>query len=219
MTSGDKIKEIRQKRGLTQDELAQRIGIKRGTLAQYEANRRQPKLETLKKFAQALDVPWYELSRPDSLEWAELVKFLSENSKNFSNISAMEIYRNFTAQRADKLIDTEGLSTKKAVNLAQNVFEDELKTMQLVNRLNELGKSVAFRMIAQIHDSQLTLENILVDELLNREHIEAILSSLEELTLIPEFCENPELAARRKKACEQNPAGDDSEENAPTEKV
>lgn len=42
MTTGEKIRELRKAQGLTQEELAQKIGIKRGTLAQYEAGKRSP---------------------------------------------------------------------------------------------------------------------------------------------------------------------------------
>lgn len=43
MTTGEKIKTIRKKRGLTQRELAEKLGTTPQNLAQYENNKRNPK--------------------------------------------------------------------------------------------------------------------------------------------------------------------------------
>ena len=61
VTTGEKIRKIRKEQGLTQEELAKKIGIKRGTLAQYESGKRSPKKETIEKFANALGVDAKEL--------------------------------------------------------------------------------------------------------------------------------------------------------------
>lgn len=50
------IKKHRKKIGLTQAELADKAGIGRSTLAQYEAGDRNPKREALEKIAQAIDM-------------------------------------------------------------------------------------------------------------------------------------------------------------------
>ena len=50
------IKKHRKKIGLTQAELADKAGIGRSTLAQYEAGDRTPKRDALEKIAQALDM-------------------------------------------------------------------------------------------------------------------------------------------------------------------
>lgn len=65
------LKELREKRGMTQEELAKRSGVSQGYIAKLEpANRpgrkkksRQvnPSLETLKRLARALGVPVGEL--------------------------------------------------------------------------------------------------------------------------------------------------------------
>ncbi len=57
MSIGSKIKETRQKMGITQKELAHRLGTSPQNLAQYESGKRNPKLETIKKIATALNVP------------------------------------------------------------------------------------------------------------------------------------------------------------------
>ena len=61
MDVGNRIKEIRKKRGLTQEQLGKLLNISQTMVAQYENNKRKPKLETLQKIATALKVPVSEL--------------------------------------------------------------------------------------------------------------------------------------------------------------
>lgn len=56
MTNMNRIKELRNKRGLTLDEMAQKTGIKRGTLNNYENGKTEPKLITWQKLASFFEV-------------------------------------------------------------------------------------------------------------------------------------------------------------------
>ena len=58
---GHKIQSCRKKKGWTQDDLAKKMGISRATVAQYEADKRKPKYETLVRFADALGTSVDEL--------------------------------------------------------------------------------------------------------------------------------------------------------------
>lgn len=51
MKLGDRLKQLRKARKLTQENIADRLHISRATYAQYEINRRVPEYETLKKLA------------------------------------------------------------------------------------------------------------------------------------------------------------------------
>lgn len=51
LTCGDKIALLREKRGLTQEDLASKIGISRASLSHYEKNRREPDYATMTKLA------------------------------------------------------------------------------------------------------------------------------------------------------------------------
>ncbi len=53
---GKRLKELRSSRKLTQTEIAEKLGITRGTYAHYEIDKRQPDYETLKKIAKYYDV-------------------------------------------------------------------------------------------------------------------------------------------------------------------
>lgn len=56
MMLGDRLRELRNKKKLTQEELAEKIGVTRGTYAHYEINKRQPDYETLKKLSDYFNV-------------------------------------------------------------------------------------------------------------------------------------------------------------------
>lgn len=48
---GNRIAELRKKMDMTQEELADRLGITRASLSHYETNRREPDYDTLQRIA------------------------------------------------------------------------------------------------------------------------------------------------------------------------
>jgi transcriptional regulator with XRE-family HTH domain len=101
-TLGNRIKQLREKLGLTQKELALRIGVARSSLASWEVGRREPDYEMLQKLADALDSnvqylltgkngvseipdPWYERDTPPTE--ADLENIIKEhpNLRLFGN--------------------------------------------------------------------------------------------------------------------------------------
>lgn len=57
MEFSDILKEIRLKRKMTQEEFAELLQISRAAVALYETGRRQPKLKTIERYAELLNVP------------------------------------------------------------------------------------------------------------------------------------------------------------------
>ena len=53
---GDKLKKLRETHGLSQQQLAEKLGMSPSGIEMWEQNRRQPDNETLKKIAQLFDV-------------------------------------------------------------------------------------------------------------------------------------------------------------------
>ena len=70
MTTGQRIKAARKKAGLTQKELGERMGQSFQSIAQWENDLRNPKLETLQRIANALGISIYELIDGDDLKRA-----------------------------------------------------------------------------------------------------------------------------------------------------
>ena len=58
---GDKLKNLRIRRALTQRELAERAGISTNALNRLELDKAEPHMSTLRKIAKALDVEPTEL--------------------------------------------------------------------------------------------------------------------------------------------------------------
>ena len=58
---GEKLKEIRTRRLLTQEELAEKAGVSAGTVVNIERDNREPHFRTIRKLAKALDVDPTEL--------------------------------------------------------------------------------------------------------------------------------------------------------------
>ncbi|NFO89286.1 helix-turn-helix transcriptional regulator [Clostridium botulinum] len=56
MNIGERIKHLRNKKGLTQEELASKCGLSKNGIWNYENNKRQITIETLNKILTALDV-------------------------------------------------------------------------------------------------------------------------------------------------------------------
>ena len=56
MNTGERIKQARKRAGITQKELGDLVGMSYQQVAQYEKGTRNPKLETLSKIADALNV-------------------------------------------------------------------------------------------------------------------------------------------------------------------
>ena len=61
MTLAEKIKQIREKKGMTQKEVASLMGISQQAYGQYESGGRVPKTETVTRIAEALGVDYYTL--------------------------------------------------------------------------------------------------------------------------------------------------------------
>lgn len=53
---GQKIKILRKTRGLTQQQLAEKLRVKRATISNYEIGRRSPHIKELEAIAEALNV-------------------------------------------------------------------------------------------------------------------------------------------------------------------
>lgn len=67
-TTGTIIREAREKAGMTQKEVAEKLGIKSATISEWERGFRTPKIDTLRKLALALDISWIELI-PELENW------------------------------------------------------------------------------------------------------------------------------------------------------
>ena len=140
---GELIKEKRLEQNLTQSELAEMVHLSQGTLAQYETGRRVPKVETVKRFAAALDIPWTDLY-PDDQRASVIEADIRNSLKNGAKFQKM----NF-----DEAVKC-GL-----VNLTFK--DDNSRAVYYMTKLNECGQDVAVQTALAIFDQRLNHDRVL----------------------------------------------------------
>lgn len=80
MNIGKKLKEIRESHGLTQKQLAEKIGVTAVTITRYERNQREPKYDMIIKICEIFDISINEL--------------IGENITSMSSAEINHIYEN-----------------------------------------------------------------------------------------------------------------------------
>ena len=76
--TGDMIRKCRTEKGLTQKKLGELCGIADSNIRKYESGNQNPKIETLQKIADALDIPVKRLLAGKIISRDELKEKLSE---------------------------------------------------------------------------------------------------------------------------------------------
>ncbi len=70
---GMRLKELRSKKGITQYQLAEIVGIDPKHMSHIETGRSFPKADLIEKFAEALDVEYTKLFRTEHLQSKDLL--------------------------------------------------------------------------------------------------------------------------------------------------
>lgn len=110
---GNRLKKLRLQKKLTQEELAEKLGITRGTYAHYEINKRQPDYETLQKLADFFNVSVdYLLGRTDD-PYPYVPAYKLKGELRHYLLSAMEI-----GSRVRILRESKGLSARQLAEAA-----------------------------------------------------------------------------------------------------
>lgn len=81
---GAKIKLLRKRRKMTQEEFAKKIGVSRGALSCYEIDQRAPSIKTLRKIADTFGVglDYFEIAAKDeAFDLLDRAKDVFENDK------------------------------------------------------------------------------------------------------------------------------------------
>lgn len=140
--NGAKIKTYRQELGLTQADLAKELGVTQGTLAQYETGRRRPKLETLKKIANGLCIPWTELC--DDVDEHSLVAAGTEYASRIFMATATLKKGEKIKSGADGMVQLFNVERSNQTKLILEKIEDALES------LNKDGQEEALKRIKEL---------------------------------------------------------------------
>lgn len=131
------IKKYRTEKGLTQKRLGELCGIADSAIRRYEAGNANPKIETLQKIADALDVSIYDLD--SNLSLAKIKCLSPQLEKSIFKIS-------------DRLFG-ESYTTRDA--LVQNLLNEPVKLLEaedepildLFHQLNNTGQDKALEQV------------------------------------------------------------------------
>ena len=158
MTTGQYIKRARQKAGMTQAQLAEKLGIPYQSIGQWERDVRNPKLDTLKRIADALNISIQEL--------AGIPKWVDEkNIWELPDISTQEKRTSDEVQEwldllkelrsASHLVSDVNLSEKMLVYIIDSLrsFTPE-GLLRLVETINELKKVPDYQRPAPADESE-----------------------------------------------------------------
>jgi transcriptional regulator with XRE-family HTH domain len=85
MILGDRLREIRESKGFSQGSIEERTGLLRCYVSRVENNHTIPSIDTLEKWARAMEVPLYQIFHD-----GENAKALVIQRKNGNGLSAKE---------------------------------------------------------------------------------------------------------------------------------
>ncbi len=113
MTIGERIREIRKSRGLTQKELGERLGLSYQSIAQWENDLRKPKSETILKIASALGVRYEDIVGLETFEsgaefdkrWNEITRELRKSGNKTLKVIHTTDPRKFINRALDKMTE------------------------------------------------------------------------------------------------------------------
>lgn len=127
MTTGEKIKNARKKAGLSQAELGDLLGVTQAMISSYEKGVRNPKLETVRKIADALGV------------------YISDLIVDWNQYSPSEYAQDIMNDATQDTLN----SAKEAVSSGKKVLNDVKETCIISDfrKLNKNGQDKALEQV------------------------------------------------------------------------
>lgn len=123
MSIGNNIRNIRKEKKMTLQQIADIMGCSPQLISQYENGKRMPKLETLQRIAESLNVSLLQIVDADQLskdifmqeikkevlqlnleELNELIELIKDSEKPRDKQSLIKIYDNMTDSAREKLL-------------------------------------------------------------------------------------------------------------------
>ena len=142
---GERIKEARKGKGLTQKELAQLIGSVTGTVQQYELDKRRPRPEQLQRLATVLGVSvehlqGYEKRRVILPGRLTIVEINDPNRENYI----------FKIESADDEAYKMGLDIIEQAGIPIEHFTVKGRILAALEKLNDKGQAVAVERVEEL---------------------------------------------------------------------
>ena len=145
-----KLKELRKNRKITQQTIADRFGVTRGTVSNWELGRREPDLQTLEKLAEFYGVSLDYFSKKPTKD--EFLEFLARANNLFAN-------ENVTQKEKDLLYED-------IMRLSEMYAQQGLKNPAVVIDTNHSNSGK--RPLEQVRIAKEVVNNMLVNSDLRR---------------------------------------------------
>lgn len=164
MDIAQSIKKCREEQGLTQKALADKMGVTPVLISQYENGKRNPKIETLRKIADALEMSVTDLVGQDNMR----IVLLSEKASSLEE----ELLLSRVALEEAKHLQTSNFTFTKS----EKHFTKLLKSFEQLNSTGQqkaveqvelLAKIPEYRKKDNAHDNSATPEQ--------KQHVEDIM--------------------------------------------
>ena len=146
-TFGENLRKCRKDAGLTQQQLADRLSCSKELISQYERGKLRPKIETVKRFADALSVEM------DALEHIRLGGRNMDVKIDMTNQEAIEALQEYAISRGlpKKMVDAFG----KAIR----ALEEQPEWISVSDRLPANANTVEKEYLVQFTNDGMTVLN------------------------------------------------------------
>ncbi len=196
MSIGKLIRDARKKKGLTQKELGERLGISDVSVAQWENGLRNPRLETRQKLAKALDMDVTALMSDN--EKQDYFNMIGSDSERI-DLALMELKRQIEV-KANDLREYGGIVTPArrrswALELARDLAEKyHVSERSILEKIGLDDFPAETEVELPLQDDDLTVdENKIADDIIrlimgmNSSGCKAALRHIQELAKIPDY--------------------------------
>lgn len=147
MTVGERIRAARRAKGMTQKELAEKMGTSYVVISQWENGKRNPKFSTLREIAKALEIPTTDLL--GTVKDDGTIEFSMPDSV----ARALGITDNESGPFLASLSKEQWLLVFDAIFSNSREAEDKLRKLTLINyydELNQAGKEKAVSLLNEL---------------------------------------------------------------------
>lgn len=184
MTVGERIRNARVQKGLTQKELAAKLDVTQQGIMQWENGTRHPKPDTLRRLAEALDVSYWKLAE-DSNDPYNITPIVQDPgfvaSMILNDVTALEISsrnngKQMTSSQHDDLIRDLVLRRSEQFRIPSNTL------------LYEIDRQTDYKNALDLNKNDFILKEIL--RTLNEMNLDgwiAVLHHIRELSKISEY--------------------------------
>lgn len=155
MSIGKRIQEARIKKGITQAQLAQSLGVSPVMISQYEHDKRKPKWETLQKIASALNISTAYL-----FGWEDTTTISSLENDYYGNL-------NNGSERDDILRVLFHIGYKATPNIFSFNAKDGIKTWTITDIQTQKKYIVPADELEKLDEQIMSFSKNQIEELLN----------------------------------------------------